>query len=51
MANIIAGLDAGIECFDTSFGGLGGCSFVPGAAGNIASENVIHMLSEIGIET
>lgn len=51
MANIIAGLDAGIDCFDTSFGGLGGCPFVPGAAGNIASEDVIHMLSEMGIET
>ena len=51
MANIIAGLDAGIDCFDTSFGGLGGCPFVPGAAGNIASEDVIHMLSEMGIKT
>ena len=51
MANIIAGLDAGIDCFDTSFGGLGGCPFVPEAAGNIASEDVIHMLSEMGIET
>jgi hydroxymethylglutaryl-CoA lyase len=42
---------AGITWFDASFGGLGGCPFVPGAAGNVISEDVIHMLQEMGIET
>lgn len=50
-ANILAGLQAGITWFDTSFGGLGGCPFVPGAAGNVISEDVVHMLHEMGIET
>lgn len=50
-ANILAGLQAGITWFDSSFGGLGGCPFVPGAAGNVISEDVIHMLHEMNIET
>lgn len=50
-ANIFAGLQAGITWFDSSFGGLGGCPFVPGAAGNVISEDVIHMLHEMNIET
>lgn len=49
MANIIAAIEAGITHFDCSFAGLGGCPFVPGAAGNIASEDVVHMFSEMGI--
>lgn len=51
MANILAAMQAGMTQFDTSFGGLGGCPFVPGAAGNISSEDVINMLDEMGIET
>ena len=51
MANIIAAMGAGMIRFDTSFGGLGGCPFVPGAAGNISSEDVIHMCDASGIET
>ena len=51
MANIIAAMSAGMTRFDTSFGGLGGCPFVPGAAGNISSEDVIHLLDEMGIQT
>lgn len=50
-ANILAGLEAGVTWFDSSFGGLGGCPFVPGAAGNVISEDVIHMLNEMKIET
>ncbi len=50
-ANIIAAMDAGISQFDTSFAGLGGCPFVPGAAGNVATEDVVHMCSEMGVET
>lgn len=51
IANILAAMEAGMTRFDSSFGGLGGCPFVPGAAGNISSEDVIHMMDEMGIET
>ena len=51
MANILAAMDAGMTRFDSAFGGLGGCPFVPGAAGNISSEDVIHMCDESGIAT
>ena len=50
-ANILAGMLAGVTWFDSSFGGLGGCPFVPGAEGNVVSEDVIHMLHEMGIKT
>ncbi|WP_410470654.1 hydroxymethylglutaryl-CoA lyase [Clostridium sp.] len=51
MANILAAMEAGMIQFDSSFGGLGGCPFVPGAAGNISTEDVIHMCDESGIST
>ena len=51
MANIVAAMEAGMTQFDGSFGGLGGCPFVPGAAGNISTEDVLHMCEESGIET
>jgi len=51
MANIIAGLQAGVATFDGAFAGLGGCPYIPGAAGNIATEDVVHMLHEMGIGT
>lgn len=51
MANIIAGLEAGIDEFDGTIGGLGGCPYAPGATGNISTEDVVHMLHEMGIET
>lgn len=51
VANIIAAMDAGITQFDTSFAGLGGCPFVPGAAGNVATEDVVHMCDEMGVVT
>lgn len=51
MANIIAAMEAGMTQFDSSFGGLGGCPFVPGAAGNISTEDVLHMCEESGVET
>lgn len=51
LANILAGLDAGIDSFDTSLGGLGGCPFAPGATGNVCTEDVVHMLHNMGIET
>ena len=51
MANICAAMEAGITRFDSSFGGLGGCPFVPGAAGNISTEDVLHMCEADRIET
>lgn len=51
MANIMAAMEAGMTQFDGSFGGLGGCPFVPGAAGNISTEDVLHMCMESGVET
>ncbi len=51
MANIVAAMNAGMTRFDSSLGGLGGCPFVPGAAGNVSSEDVINMCDEIGIRT
>ncbi|MDY9921092.1 MAG: hydroxymethylglutaryl-CoA lyase [Synergistota bacterium] len=49
LANIVAGLNAGIIRYDSSLAGLGGCPFAPGASGNVASEDVVHMLDEMGI--
>lgn len=51
LANIVAALRMGIARFDASTGGLGGCPYAPGASGNVATEDVVHMLSEMGIET
>ena len=51
MANIMAAMEAGMDRFDSSFGGLGGCPFVPGAAGNISTEDVLHLCEESGIAT
>ncbi len=51
MANILAAMEAGATRFDTSLCGLGGCPFVPGAAGNIATEDVVHMLGGMGVDT
>ena len=51
LANIMAALQAGIHRFDASVGGLGGCPFAPGAAGNVATEDVVFMLQQMGIQT
>ncbi|MBU8879208.1 hydroxymethylglutaryl-CoA lyase [Bacillus sp. FJAT-29790] len=51
LTNIFAAMQAGVERFDTSAGGLGGCPFAPGAAGNAATEDVVYMLQRMGIET
>lgn len=51
LANIVAGIQAGVRMFDGAFAGLGGCPFAPGASGNVASEDVIHMLHEMSIDT
>jgi hydroxymethylglutaryl-CoA lyase len=51
LASIIAGMQAGIKNYDGAFAGLGGCPFAPGASGNVATEDVVHMLHEMGIKT
>jgi len=50
-ANLFAALNAGVRIFDTAFGGLGGCPFIKSATGNIASEDTVHMLHQMGYET
>lgn len=51
LANTVAALEAGITIFDASVGGLGGCPFTPQGAGNVATEKLVYMLHEMGIET
>ena len=51
LANVLAGLLAGVSVFDASIGGLGGCPYAKGATGNVATEDLVHMLHEMGIET
>jgi hydroxymethylglutaryl-CoA lyase len=51
LANVYAGLECGITTFDSSAGGLGGCPFAPGAAGNVATEDLLYLLQGLRIET
>ena len=51
MANLWAALEEGVMIFDTSLGGLGGCPFIAGARGNIATEDTVSMLHDAGVET
>jgi hydroxymethylglutaryl-CoA lyase len=51
LANVLAGLQRGIATFDSSAGGLGGCPYAPGAAGNLATEDLLYMLHGMGVET
>ena len=50
LANVVAGLAAGIRCFDSSTGGTGGCPYAPGAAGNLATEDLVYLLDASGFE-
>jgi len=50
-ANVLAALQVGVTRFDGAVGGLGGCPYAPGATGNIATEDLVHMLHEMDIET
>lgn len=50
-ANLFAALESGVRYFDTAFGGLGGCPFIPKAKGNIATEDTIHMLRQMDYQT
>jgi len=51
LANVLVGLQAGITTFDASVAGLGGCPYAPGAAGNLATEDLVYTLQGMGIET
>jgi len=51
LANVLAALECGVAQFDTALAGMGGCPFVPGAAGNIATEDTAHLLASMGIAT
>mgnify|MGYP001554778757 CR=1 FL=1 len=51
MANLVAGYESGVGIFDTCTGGLGGCPFVTGAAGNLATEDVVSFFETTGVET
>jgi hydroxymethylglutaryl-CoA lyase len=51
LANVLAALEAGCESFESSFGELGGCPVPPGATGNIATEDLVSMLHEMGVDT
>jgi len=51
LANVLAALEAGVDSFESSFGELGGCPVPPGATGNIATEDLVSMLHEMGVAT
>jgi len=51
LANVLAALQEGVTVFDGSIGGLGGCPYAPGASGNVATEDLVNMLEEMGIKT
>jgi hydroxymethylglutaryl-CoA lyase len=51
LSNVLVGLLTGIRTFDASVGGLGGCPYAPGAAGNLATEDLVYMLHGMGLET
>jgi hydroxymethylglutaryl-CoA lyase len=51
LANVIAAIEAGVNRFDASLGGLGGCPFAPGATGNVCTEDLVHMLQMMGYAT
>jgi hydroxymethylglutaryl-CoA lyase len=51
LANALAGLNAGIDRYDASLGGLGGCPYAPGATGNVCTEDLVHMLQTMGCNT
>jgi hydroxymethylglutaryl-CoA lyase len=51
LANVLAALQVGVDRFDASLGGLGGCPFAPGASGNVCTEDMVHMLDAMGYDT
>ena len=51
LANALKAYETGIRIFDAAVGGLGGCPFAPGASGNIATEDIVFMFNQMGVET
>jgi len=51
LANVVAGLEVGVDTFDSSMAGIGGCPFAPGATGNIVTEDLVYMLEAMGLNT
>jgi hydroxymethylglutaryl-CoA lyase len=51
IPNILAAMECGVTHFDASIGGLGGCPFAPGASGNVCTEDLVHGLGAMGVET
>lgn len=51
LSNVLAGLESGITIYDASIGGMGGCPYAPGAAGNLATEDLVYMLEGMGVHT
>ena len=51
LANIVVGLELGIRHFDSAIGGMGGCPYAPGAAGNVATEDLVYMLDGMGLKS
>ena len=51
LANVVAGIEAGVKSYDGSLAGLGGCPFAPGATGNICTEDMVNMLEDMGHDT
>jgi hydroxymethylglutaryl-CoA lyase len=51
LANVLTALELGVADFDASVGGLGGCPYAPGATGNIATEELVYMVEDMGVDT
>ena len=51
LANVLAGIQEGVSNFESAIGGIGGCPFAPGATGNVATEDLVHMLEQDGFDT
>ncbi len=51
LANVVAGMERGLRCFDASAGGLGGCPYAPGASGNLATEDLVYLCDTMGLKT
>ncbi len=51
LANVLAALQLGVSDFDASVGGLGGCPYAPGATGNVCTEDLVHMVEDMGVDT
>ena len=51
LANVLAAMQLGVDDYDASVGGLGGCPYAPGATGNVCTEDLVHMVEDMGVDT